>query len=190
MIITCPTCSARFQYDDARFQGIPRKKFRCPKCSTEFHVDNPNLPPPPEPVTPPFVPPSAPPDVTSHRERNSMLTEAGIAPPMPQDMRYSLAFLSGPQASTVRVLESSRTVIGREEGDILTHDPECSRRHCRLDIHPDGSVWLVDLGSTNGTLVDGVQVFGSIQLTDRQEFVCGRSTFMLMARPIDPNALI
>lgn len=218
MIVTCPTCSARFQYDDARFQGIPRKRFRCPKCVSVFEVDNPNpaaplAPPPPapqivsvpmvhhEPETaplpkappqpaPPAMAPSSVQETTANRDRESLLAEAGILPPLPAGMRFSLAFLSGPLSSTVRVLTSSQTVIGREEGDIITNDPECSRRHCRVDVHPDGTVWLVDLGSTNGTFVDGVKIYGMVQVVDRQEFVCGRSTFMLMARPIDPHGMI
>lgn len=216
MIVVCPTCSARFQYDDARFQGVPRKRFRCPKCSSVFELDNPFLAPntvpgpvPPEAphvAAPPPLPPSAPPEVepapslptpnlaaretTAHRNRDSMLADAGIEAPMPTGMRYSLAFLSGPQSSTVRVLTSPQTVIGREEGDIITNDPECSRRHCRVDVHSDGSVWLVDLSSTNGTFVDGVQIYGTVQLVDRQEFVCGRSTFMLLARTVDPHGMM
>jgi len=100
-------------------------------------------------------------------------------------MRISLAYLSGPEASRVKLLESSRTTIGREEGDVITKDPETSRRHAALDIHTDGTVWLTDLGSTNGTFVDGIQIFGMIQLVDRQEFTCGKSTFMLLIRKED-----
>ena len=58
----------------------------------------------------------------------------------------------------------------------------------RAMVHkvPGAETWLVeDLGSTNGTFVDGVQIFGTIQLTDRQEFTCGKSTFMLLIRKED-----
>ena len=58
-------------------------------------------------------------------------------------------------------------------------------RHATLDIHTDGTVWLTDLGSTNGTFVEGIQIFGMIQLVDRQEFTCGKSTFMLLIRKED-----
>jgi pSer/pThr/pTyr-binding forkhead associated (FHA) protein len=68
---------------------------------------------------------------------------------------------------------------------VITRDPETSRRHAAIDIHADGTVWLTDLGSTNGTFVDGVQIFGTIQLVDRQEFTCGKSTFMLLVRKED-----
>lgn len=215
MIVVCPSCSARFQYDEARFQGAPHKRFRCPKCAAVFEVPNPSLAAtgmvPAEfkdgPTAP--LPSSAPPGVratgpegtdtvslasvretTARRDRESMLSNAGLGTSLPPGMRYSLAFLSGPMSSTVRPLTTPQTVIGREEGDILTKDPECSRRHCRIDVHTDGSVWLMDLGSTNGTFVDGVQIFGNVQLTDRQEFTCGRSTFMLLVRTDDPHAMM
>lgn len=217
MIVVCPSCSARFQYDEARFQGAPHKRFRCPKCAAVFEVPNPTCaskaplsegPTAPLPTVPPFPtvpPPLIPPlgpdgtetvalasarETTSQRDRESMLSQAGIATSLPAAMHFSLAFLSGPMSSTVRPLTTTQTIIGREEGDILTKDPECSRKHCRLDIHANGSVWLTDLGSTNGTFVDGVQIFGTIQLTDRQEFTCGRSTFMLLVRTDDPHMMM
>lgn len=215
MIVVCPSCSARFQYDEARFQGAPHKRFRCPKCAAVFEVPNPSLavtgmPPsgfkdgPTAPLssnTPPGVRATGPEgtdtvslasvrETTARRDRESMLSNAGLGSSLPPGMRYSLAFLSGPMSSTVRPLTATQTVIGREEGDILTKDPECSRRHCRIDVHTDGSVWLMDLGSTNGTFVDGVQIFGNVQLTDRQEFTCGRSTFMLLVRTDDPHSMM
>lgn len=218
MIVVCPSCSARFQYDEARFQGAPHKRFRCPKCVAVFEVANPSLPSPglppafrtgPTAPLPPVAPAVPAPSVratgpdgtetvslasaretTAHRDRDSMLAVAGLGNSLPPGMHFSLAFLSGPMSSTVRPITAPQTVIGREEGDILTKDPECSRRHCRLDVHTDGTVWLMDLGSTNGTFVDGVQIFGTIQLTDRQEFTCGRSTFMLLVRTDDPHLMM
>lgn len=217
MIVVCPSCSARFQYDEARFQGARSKRFRCPKCAHVFEADNPtyapapttvfnaeafaakqNRPPEPIPEAPPPMPASMPPsmpllpegdpagqETAARHDREAMLAAAGIRAGVPAGIRVSLAYLSGPQASTVKVLESYRTLIGREEGDVVTRDPETSRRHAAIDIHADGTVWLTDLGSTNGTFVDGVQIFGTIQLADRQEFTCGKSTFMLLVRKED-----
>lgn len=208
MIVVCPSCQARFRYDDERFQGLPRKRFRCPKCAHVFEVENPahhappvtvaSMPLPSIPAAPPAPRPApVPPPAASVREttargdRDDMLTAAGVAAPgIPMGYRFSLAFLNGPRASTVAVLQSAQTLIGREEGDIVTQDPECSRRHARLDIRSDGTVWLVDLGSTNGTFIDGVQVFSAVELTDRQEFTCGRSSFMMLIRREDPNGLM
>jgi len=213
MIVVCPSCAARFQYDEARFQGARSKRFRCPKCAHVFEADNPSFAPAPTTVFnaaayaaklnrapelegSPSIPippiPQADSDsqpsgqeTAARYDREAMLAAAGIRGHVPQGMRISLAYLSGPQASLVKVLDSSRTVIGREEGDVVTKDPETSRRHATLDIHTDGTVWLTDLGSTNGTFVDGIQIFGTLQLVDRQEFICGKSTFMLLIRKED-----
>ncbi len=215
MIVVCPSCSARFQYDEARFQGARSKRFRCPKCAHIFEAENPSYAPAPtaifdgaafaaklaqhqvdlppvqiEPPSPPEEPPlSSPPDsaqeTAARHDREAMLAAAGVGGGSLHGVRISLAFLNGPQASMVKVLNSFQTVIGREDGDIVTKDPETSRRHAMLEIHSDGSVWLSDLGSTNGTFLDGIQVFGTIQVTDRQEFSCGKSTFMLLIRRED-----
>ena len=207
MIVVCPSCAARFQYDESRFQGAASKRFRCPKCGHIFEVANPALAPapeafdlfdgPPAPVAPAptvaFVPqlpadpaPSGNARTTQRRDRDAMLTAAGIqGPGMPMNMRFSLAGISGPMASTVQVLEKPLVLIGREEGDVVTKDPETSRRHASLEIHQDGTVWLMDLDSTNGTFMEGQRIRGKVQLENQQEFSCGNSTFMLMVRNLD-----
>lgn len=251
MIVACPSCSARFQYDEARFQGAVNKRFRCPKCNHVFEVFNPvreaadsdsealfdpdifmevpvspgvnpvqktqafvppevdfrDLPPglapkppayqtipqqdmPPPPPSPPQVPPIESPastaQSTARRDRESMLKglAAGTAT-LPKGIKFSLAFLTGPLASTVRVIDRPSLVIGRDEGEIITHDPETSRRHASLDIHGDGTAWVTDLQSTNGTFIDGEAIQGTVEIHDRQEFTCGKSTFMLLIRPED-----
>jgi pSer/pThr/pTyr-binding forkhead associated (FHA) protein len=125
-------------------------------------------------------------ETTARRDRDAFLASVGVGTAsLPADMKFSLAYLSGPKASTVKVLEKPQTLIGREDGDIITKDPETSRRHSLIEIHSDGTVWLTDLGSTNGTYVDGIQIFGTIQIANRQEFTCGKSTFMLLVRKDD-----
>ncbi len=237
MIVVCPSCAARFQYDEARFEGVRAKRFRCPKCSYVFEVMNPliqgevprertarmdpsQIPSrdPDAPIVvsgqipgrpgdikmsqslvpvgvpqpsgfPPAVP-SAPGqgegETTAKRDRQAMLAEAGMGiGKMPPGMRFSLAFLSGPHASTVKVLDKPKIIIGREGADISTMDPETSRIHSSLEIHSDGVVYLTDLDSTNGTFVDGIPITGPVQIGDRQEFTCGKSTFMLLVRKDD-----
>jgi len=204
MIVTCPSCSARFQYDESRFQAVPSKRFKCPKCQHIFEVENPAFraamaehDPPmtvasPEPdliqattQLPPRGVPDAARETTARRDRSTLLGGSGLRNGLPVGFRFSLAFLSGALASTVRQLDKPQIVIGREEGDIVTMDPETSRRHAMLEIHPDGTVWLEDLGSTNGTTTEGQPLNGQVQLHDRQEFTCGQSTFMLLIRVDD-----
>ncbi len=198
MIVVCPACQARFQYDDSRFGAVRTKRFKCPKCSHVFEVANPSMPPvtPREPLPQPptgAVPrsedePTPPAPIlaartTAKRDREAMLVAAGLqVPGMPPGLIFSLAFLTGPQASTVQVLDRPQIIIGREEGDVITWDPETSRRHALIEIHRDGTVWISDQQSTNGTLVNDARITGPAQLVSQQEFTCGNSTFMLLVR--------
>lgn len=199
MIVVCPACQARFQYDDSRFGAARTKRFKCPKCSHVFEVANPALAlapldgtqahpvPAPAPImpeaepTPPTPLPAA--RTTAKRDREAMLVAAGLhVPGMPPGLKFTLAFLTGPHASTVQGLDQPQIVIGREEGDVVTRDPETSRRHALLEIHRDGTVWISDQQSTNGTLVNGERITAPVQLLSQQEFTCGNSTFMLLVR--------
>lgn len=57
----------------------------------------------------------------------------------------------------VRELGAPRVVIGREAGDIVVPDPRCSSTHAEI-VFDGRSVRVKDLGSTNGTLVNGARV--------------------------------
>jgi len=74
-----------------------------------------------------------------------------------------------------RVLEQKRSVLGRSrDADVQIEDPNVSRRHA--EIVQEGSVyWLVDLGSTNGTEVDGKRV-SRARLGDGSRFTVGETT--------------
>ncbi|HEX8151861.1 MAG TPA: zinc-ribbon domain-containing protein, partial [Thermoanaerobaculia bacterium] len=41
MIIECPSCAARYQYDEERFERKPSKKIKCAKCQQIFEIRNP-----------------------------------------------------------------------------------------------------------------------------------------------------
>ncbi|HJW08999.1 MAG TPA: FHA domain-containing protein [Holophagaceae bacterium] len=211
MIVVCPACSARFQYDETRFDGVPSKRFKCPKCAHVFDVANPAFTSPvPEATTslPPlgdegfgaegmvFTEPAAPaPEyesesahrqpgrTTARADRENMLAAAMVG--LPANMRFSLAVLSGPQASTVVVIDKPLMVIGREDGDIATRDPEVSRRHASLEVRRDGTVLLQDLQSTNGTFLNGQRIEDTVVVSNRDEFTCGNSTFMLVVRDLN-----
>ena len=54
------------------------------------------------------------------------------------------------------LLDSSALIVGRDpqSGLSLSSDDYASTRHARVEPRPDG-VWVEDLGSTNGTFVNG-----------------------------------
>ena len=71
----------------------------------------------------------------------------------------TLMVLTGVDTGRVEALRPGATVVGRAPGQGLTLAHESvSRRHCELRVDPRGQVWVRDLGSTNGTLLDGTPV--------------------------------
>jgi hypothetical protein len=74
-----------------------------------------------------------------------------------------------------RVLESRRSVLGRSRDvDVRIDDPNISRRHAEV-VQEGSTYWLVDLGSTNGTEVDGKRVKRA-RLADGTRFTLGETT--------------
>ncbi|WP_183092217.1 FHA domain-containing protein [Nocardioides stalactiti] len=69
--------------------------------------------------------------------------------------------------------------IGREVGnDVVLEDALVSRRHATLDPGGPGRLAvLTDLGSFNGTFVNGHRVQGSVQLAVGAEVIVGNQTF-------------
>jgi pSer/pThr/pTyr-binding forkhead associated (FHA) protein len=57
--------------------------------------------------------------------------------------------------------------------DISIKDDSVSRRHCLIVNYAD-DVWLYDLGSTLGTVIDGQRVEGRIYLRGRHEVTIGK----------------
>jgi len=73
-------------------------------------------------------------------------------------MNPKLSAVAGPQQGTVIPLDEARTSIGRDPGNqIRIQEMAVSRRHCLLEKRDSGVV-LTDLGSHNGTFVNGVPV--------------------------------
>jgi serine/threonine-protein kinase len=75
-------------------------------------------------------------------------------------MRVTLHVVAGPQTGRVFIFDQHDTfMIGRSEDAqfCLPHDRFFSRHHCLLEIAPP-QTFLRDLGSTNGTFVNGIRV--------------------------------
>ena len=74
---------------------------------------------------------------------------------MPRDEKAFILFISGPLMGKMYLLERDSTVIGRSDDvDISIPDSRISRHHLRI-IQEGGEVVIEDMGSTNGTFVNG-----------------------------------
>ncbi|WP_344599466.1 FHA domain-containing protein [Streptomyces glaucus] len=70
-----------------------------------------------------------------------------------------LHVVAGPDAGGVHLLHGGEIRVGRSaDADVPLDDPDVSRLHCAVTVAADGRVTVADLGSTNGTTLDGARV--------------------------------
>ncbi|MCT2591305.1 FHA domain-containing protein [Streptomyces sp. N2-109] len=96
----------------------------------------------------------------------AVLSLYGPAAPVPVSAYGSakarLHVVSGPDSGGVHLLGGGRVQLGRSaEADVALDDPDVSRLHCTVTVTDSGAVTVTDLGSTNGTTVDGSVIGGS-----------------------------
>ena len=112
------------------------------------------------------------------RSRHAPDEPIGQAPP---PSRSAVPQISLEVEGRTHHVNSSITVLGRgAEADVVVDDAGVSRRHA--EIHTDGGrVRVVDLGSTNGTFVDGERVGQGAtgDLTDGSRITIGRSRIVV-----------
>lgn len=109
---------------------------------------------------------------------------------MPAPGRYEQPHRAAPNYKPVLDINGQRfsiqansIVLGRSsEADITIEDTGVSRRHLEI-LNQDGVFLVVDLGSTNGSSVDGTRLNGRRELVDGTVITMGRTkiTFRLLA---------
>lgn len=90
-------------------------------------------------------------------------------------MKIRLEVLSGPTDGEIHNLKGSIS-IGRDKSNelALPWDKFISRRHARILV-AEPECFLEDLGSTNGTFINGERLKGRIVLSNGQIFRVGRT---------------
>ena len=97
---------------------------------------------------------------------------------MPETASYVVSLQFTGQPAQTFELSLPRAIIGREVGDLVVADPMCSSKHAEL-VFANGSVVLRDLGSTNGTWVNGQRV-QELQLGPGIKVVIGAAVLSLV----------
>jgi pSer/pThr/pTyr-binding forkhead associated (FHA) protein len=123
-------------------------------------------------IIPAWQPNEMPSDSKRTVSLQAMPTEARIAG---EPYAAKLTFESGPFAGRVVALPDQLVTVGRApDNDVVVGDPATSGRHGRIEVRA-GAFWISDLGSTNGTLVNGEPVIER-QLLDGDLIAIGQNT--------------
>lgn len=102
---------------------------------------------------------------------------------MPGD-GLSLEVVAGNAAGT-KLTVGERLVFGRRSDDAgrLEDDPELSRHHAQISLGEGGEYVLEDLGSTNGTYVNGARVQAPIVLSAGDMIDLGTTRLVVREAP-------
>jgi predicted component of type VI protein secretion system len=103
--------------------------------------------------------------------------------------QFQLIMRSGPTPGAAFALEGDQMTIGRDStNEIVINDAEVSRRHARLTFQ-GGKYVLEDLGSTNGTFVNGQRLSGPRVLKPGEVVSFGEQIVLVFeAVNLDPGA--
>ncbi|MBW8012761.1 MAG: FHA domain-containing protein [Chloroflexi bacterium] len=104
---------------------------------------------------------------------------------------YQLMLRVGPEPGKVFELSKAELHVGRDvNNEIMINDAELSRRHARL-VSQGGGYVLEDLGSTNGTFVNGKRLSGPHALQPGETIRFGDTvTLSYEIAGFDPNATV
>jgi predicted component of type VI protein secretion system len=102
--------------------------------------------------------------------------------------QFQFVMRSGPNPGKVYPLEGSDFTIGRDANNVVTiNDAEISRKHAKMELR--GSSYVIqDLGSTNGTFVNGNRITGMQVLNPNDIVSFGENIVLMYESVADPNA--
>ena len=103
-------------------------------------------------------------------------------------MSASLIIQTGKLKGKKLNLPNSEVIVGRDEGcQIKLATDEISRKHCVFRSTTEG-LWLRDLGSSNGTLVNDVPISEEVELDHGDTIQIGPMLFQVAGLEKKPNS--
>ena len=154
-ITTCPICNSE----------LPAGAHSCPRCGFKLAGN-----------TQQFN------QVGGNTQSFTPVSVADAVPAVEQFADPALRVIKGPSAGDVFYLDRPTITLGRDPHcDIFLNDMTVSRKHAQITIAP-GRVELTDLGSLNGTWVDG-RICDDAVLRDGSVVQIGTFTMMLQENP-------
>jgi len=102
--------------------------------------------------------------------------------------QFQFVMRAGPNAGKIFPLEGAEITIGRDSSNAISiNDAEVSRRHAKLLRQETGYI-LEDLGSTNGTFVNGKRISAPCVLQGGETIGFGEGILLAFEAIADPNA--
>ncbi len=98
----------------------------------------------------------------------------------------SIQVIQGPDKGRTYNLSRSENIIGRESETVDLSDGTVSRQHAQLE-RQDGHWMLVDMGSANGTFLNGVRIIKSTPLNRGDQIRCGSTLLIFGAGSTSPS---
>lgn len=112
------------------------------------------------------------------------LTHLESPKPHPEE-RWMIKVISGPNTGAEFTLEpNSSYILGKDPtvSDIILQDLSVSRQHARLSTDEENRVFIEDLGSRNGILLNGVLVHDKQELFSQDLVALGTTSFLIVDR--------
>lgn len=103
----------------------------------------------------------------------------------PKESRWMIKVISGPNAGAEFSMKPSSTyILGKDPNvcDVVFQDLSVSRQHARVSVDDQENVFIEDLGSRNGVIINGELISDKRKLESEDLVGLGTTTFIVVDR--------